>query len=180
MRTRVGYAGGTRPAPTYGAMGDHTETFQVDFDPSVTSYAKLLEVFWRSHDPTGPAWSRQYRALILVDGPAQRKAAEASRAAYQARLSKPITTAIEELGEFTRAEDYHQKFRLRNTPQLLAPLLQAYPKGDAFTDSTAAMRLNAYLAGHGDAEQLQRELPKLGLDEGGQRLLREAFEKQRR
>ena len=179
MRTRVGYAGGTRPNPTYHGMGDHTETFQVDYDPKVIRYEQLLEVFWSAHDPTGPAWSRQYRAVILAHGPEQQKLAEATRDARQKTLPRPITTAIEPFKGFTRAEDYHQKFRLRNAPQLVAPLLGAYPKGDAFTDSTAAMRINAYLAGHGDPERFAKELPLLGLGEDGQALLREQFEKNR-
>ena len=56
-RTRVGYSGGTRENPTYTALGDHTETLQIDFDPSVVSYRDLLAIFWAGHDPSAKPWS---------------------------------------------------------------------------------------------------------------------------
>jgi methionine-S-sulfoxide reductase len=52
VHTRVGYAGGTTPHPRYRDLGDHSETVQVDFDPAVITYAELLDVFWKSHNPS--------------------------------------------------------------------------------------------------------------------------------
>ena len=173
MRTRVGYAGGTTQRPTYESIGDHTETFQVDYDPTRITYEELLELFWQSHDPTGVAFSRQYRELILVHDERQRRAAEASKGRWEKKLGQPVRTAIEDLGEFTRAEDYHQKFTLRSWKAVAAELIAVYGGSDRFTDSTAAMRLNAYLAGRGTPEQVERDLPLLGLSPEAARQVRD-------
>ena len=76
--TRVGYAGGTIEHPTYRAMGDHTECFQVDFDPEVVTYEDLLELFWQSHDPFAPAYKTQYASLVLASDEEQLAVARAS------------------------------------------------------------------------------------------------------
>jgi peptide-methionine (S)-S-oxide reductase len=53
LRTRVGYAGGSSPNPTYQSIGDHSETIEITFDPSLLSYERLLDLFWEGHDPSG-------------------------------------------------------------------------------------------------------------------------------
>ena len=90
--TAVGYAGGYTPNPTYeevcsGQTG-HNEVVRVVYDPAATSFEALLKVFWENHDPTqgmrqGNDVGTQYRSGIYVHTPAQRRAAEASRTAYQ-------------------------------------------------------------------------------------------------
>lgn len=65
IRTRVGYAGGSKENPTYYSLGDHSETIQIDYDPTQISYGQLLEVFWNSHNPTYEPWSRQYMSIIF-------------------------------------------------------------------------------------------------------------------
>ncbi|WP_083567524.1 peptide-methionine (S)-S-oxide reductase MsrA [Hyphomicrobium sp. CS1GBMeth3] len=121
--TAVGYAGGFTPNPTYeevctGRTG-HNEVVGVVFDPKVVSYETLLKTFWESHDPTqgmrqGNDVGTQYRSGIYVFSDAQREAAEASRAAYQQRLSAAgfgkITTEILPAPELYYAEDYHQQY----------------------------------------------------------------------
>ena len=125
--TAVGYAGGFTPNPTYeevcsGATG-HAEVVLVVFDPTKISYEGLLRVFWENHDPTqgmrqGNDVGSQYRSAIYYYGDAQRRAAEASRQAYQAVLEKagygPITTEIVAAPEFYYAEDYHQQYLAKN------------------------------------------------------------------
>ena len=59
LGTRVGYAGGTKDKPSYYSLGDHTETVDLDYDPEVTDYDKLLKMFWNNHNPTINC-SRQY------------------------------------------------------------------------------------------------------------------------
>jgi len=125
--TAVGYAAGFTPNPTYeevcsGRTG-HNEVVFVVFDPKKTSYAELLKVFWENHDPTqgmrqGNDIGTQYRSGIYAFTEEQKKQAEASREAFQARLEKAgygkITTEIVEAPEFYFAEDYHQQYLAKN------------------------------------------------------------------
>ena len=121
--TAVGYAGGLTPNPTYqevcsGRTG-HNEVVLVVYDPKRISYETLLKTFWESHDPTqgmrqGNDVGTQYRSGIYTFTAEQRAAALASKAAYQAMLSKSgfgeITTEIVDAPEFYFAEDYHQQY----------------------------------------------------------------------
>jgi peptide-methionine (S)-S-oxide reductase len=125
--TAVGYAGGATPNPTYeevcsGRTG-HNEVVLVVYDPKKISYDALLKTFWESHDPTqgmrqGNDVGTQYRSGIYTFSDAQRKAAEASKAMYEAELAKKrygaITTEIADAGEFYFAEDYHQQYLAKN------------------------------------------------------------------
>ena len=125
--TAVGYAGGHTENPTYrevcsGHTG-HNEVVLVVFDPAVTSFDALLRLFWESHDPTqgmrqGNDMGTQYRSGIYVHGAAQRRAAEASRDAYQRALREAghgaITTEIVDAPDFYYAEDYHQQYLAKN------------------------------------------------------------------
>ena len=125
--TAVGYAAGETPNPTYrevcsGQTG-HTEAVLVVWDPAVTSYEALLKLFWENHDPTqgmqqGNDVGTQYRSGIYTFGEEQQRAAEASRAAYQAELRAAghgeITTEILAAPTFYYAEDYHQQYLAKN------------------------------------------------------------------
>ena len=125
--TSVGYAGGSTPNPTYeevctGRTG-HAEVVRIIFDPSKVTYQQLLEVFWENHDPTqgmrqGNDRGSQYRSIILTTTPEQQEQAEASRAAYQVRMTAAgygeITTSILPLQTYYYAEDYHQQYLVKN------------------------------------------------------------------
>jgi len=114
-----GFAGGATANPTYeevctGTTG-HAEVIQIQFDPAVISYDKLLEVFWEAHDPTtlnrqGNDSGTQYRSIILYSDESQRAAAEKSKADVAKHLSKPVTTQIVPLTQFFPAEGYHQNY----------------------------------------------------------------------
>ncbi|MFL5366115.1 MAG: peptide-methionine (S)-S-oxide reductase MsrA [Myxococcales bacterium] len=125
--TAAGYAGGYTKNPTYrevcSGLTGHAEVVLVAFDPKKTSYAELLRVFWESHDPTqgmrqGNDVGTQYRSTIYTSTPDQRRAAEASRDAYQAMLEKAgygrISTEVREEPPFFYAEDYHQQYLAKN------------------------------------------------------------------
>jgi len=109
VRTRVGYSGGTTFAPTYHRLGDHTETIQIDYDPAVISYRELLDEFLRSHTPTHPAHSVQYRSAVFYRTEDERRAADEAIARLQAVVG-PVYTAVEPFRTFHLAEDYHQKY----------------------------------------------------------------------
>src|SRR5689334_16637600 len=125
--TAVGYAAGHTPNPTYRevctGMTGHTEAVLVVFDPSKISYDELLRVFWENHDPTqgmrqGNDAGTQYRSGIYAYDAAQQTAAEASRDAFQKRLTDAgygrITTEILRAPEFFYAEEYHQQYLAKN------------------------------------------------------------------
>jgi peptide-methionine (S)-S-oxide reductase len=125
--TAVGYAGGLTPNPSYrevcSGLTGHNEVVRVVFDPKRTSYAELLRIFWEDHDPTqgmrqGNDVGTQYRSGIYTYGDAQRRAALASREAFQKRLAEAgygeITTEIADAPEFYFAEDYHQQYLAKN------------------------------------------------------------------
>lgn len=125
--TAVGYAGGSTSNPTYeevcsGRTG-HTEVVLVVFDPAIVTYDELLAQFWEHHDPTqgmrqAGDVGTQYRSAIYTDGEVQQSAAEASRARYQAELSRAgygdITTELRPESVFYFAEDYHQQYLAKN------------------------------------------------------------------
>ena len=118
-----GYAGGKKETPTYkevctGETG-HAEVIQVEYDPKVVSYEKILDTFWEAHDPTtlnrqGNDAGTQYRSIILYGSPAQKAAAEKSRAEAQQRFGSPIVTEIVPLTKFYKAEGYHQDYYRSN------------------------------------------------------------------
>lgn len=119
--TWVGYMGGNTKNPTYkdvcsDATG-HAEVVQVEYDPNVISYDKLLEVFWSGHNPTtmnrqGPDIGTQYRSVIFYHNDGQKLAAEKSKNALEAsnKWRNPLVTAIEPAKTFYVAEDYHQQY----------------------------------------------------------------------
>ena len=125
--TAVGYAAGHTPNPTYrevcSGMTGHAEAILVVFDPGIVRYEELLKVFWENHDPTqgmrqGNDVGTQYRSGIYYYDESQRRAAEASRDAYQTTLTAAgygtITTEILPAPEFYYAEDYHQQYLAKN------------------------------------------------------------------
>jgi peptide-methionine (S)-S-oxide reductase len=167
VRTRVGYSGGTKPNPTYRDLGDQSETVQIDYDPRKLSYEKLLQVFWQSHDPGAPAWSRQYRAAAFYHNDEQKNLALKTRDQVAARLKGRVFTEILPASRFYPAEDYHQKYFLRQVPELFREFAARYPRPEDLVASTAAARVNGYVAGYGSLPGLQAELPGLGLSEAG-------------
>jgi peptide-methionine (S)-S-oxide reductase len=124
ISTTSGFIGGKVAKPTYqqvttGATG-HTEAVEIVFDPAKVSYEKLLDVFWRNHDPL--AKDRQfcdrgdmYRPGIFYHSEAQRALAEATRQKVQARFApRLVQTEITQATTFYKAEDYHQDFHEKN------------------------------------------------------------------
>ncbi len=121
VKTCVGYSGGWAEDPTYedvctGGTG-HAEVVRIEYDPEVTDYSALLEVFWSIHDPTtlnrqGPDIGTQYRSVIFYHSEAQKRLALASKKALEESggLGAPIVTEIGPAAAFYPAEEYHQKY----------------------------------------------------------------------
>jgi methionine-S-sulfoxide reductase len=108
IKTRVGYAGGTKKNPSYHNLGDHTETVEITFDPKIISFEELLKHFWQQHDPTLQEVT-QYKSVIFYQDEEQKKIAEKSKQEAEKKLGK-VATEIKKAGTFYEAEEYHQKY----------------------------------------------------------------------
>ena len=170
VRTRVGYTGGRKANPTYRSLGNHTETVEVDFDPSIISYEQLLIHFWSMHRPTRRPYSEQYKSAIFVQNEQQSAIAELSKLRASKQLG-PIYTDILPAQTFYWAEDYHQKYMLRSYRNIESEFKQMYPNLKDFVNSTAVTRANAFVAGYGDPSFTNELVPQLGLTEKSQNSL---------
>jgi peptide-methionine (S)-S-oxide reductase len=142
----------------------------------VISYDDLLDVFWNSHQPVQRPWSRQYMSVIFYHDDQQKQRAQQSKARAQSRLGQTVYTEVVPFDGFYLAEDYHQKYRLRQVQELMRELGSIYPETERFVDSTAVARVNGYVGGNGTLQNLEAELDKLGLSIAGQELLRKIVE----
>jgi len=163
-------------------MGDHTEAISIDFDPTVITYSKLLDYFWKGHRCQYSGMGRQYMNAVFYQNDEQKKIAEASRAAQAKQLGikeVEVKTKIIPVGKFTYAEGYHQKYYLTRQHDLRAFLEETYTTSKALADSTVATRLNAYL-GNGTAkdwDDFLKELPSYGLPEKLETQIRKTAER---
>jgi peptide-methionine (S)-S-oxide reductase len=129
LKVYSGYTGGHVPNPTYEQVCEkktgHVEVCQVVFDPAKITFEEILEVFWKTHDPTTPDQQGadvgpQYRSAVFYNNDDQKKSAEEIKTALQqsGAWSKPIVTTIEPLKEFYMAENYHQDYYQANPNQM--------------------------------------------------------------
>jgi peptide-methionine (S)-S-oxide reductase len=124
-KTTVGYAGGSEVNPTYeqvssGSTG-HTESIEVEYDPTVVTYKQLLEVFWHNVDPTTKDRQfcdvgKQYRPEVFVSSEEQKAQAEESAKQFEKekKVSEPIVVPVSSGATFFPAEDYHQEYYKKN------------------------------------------------------------------
>jgi methionine-S-sulfoxide reductase len=171
VHTRVGYAGGTTDNPTYYSIGDHSETIQIDYDPDLITYSELLDVFWSSHNPSTRSFSRQYGSIIFFHNEQQQRLALDTEEREEA--GKSVYTEIVPFSKFFLAEDYHQKYYLRQVTELMGELRGRYPLKEDFTNSTVTARLNGYIGGFGTEDQLEQELESFALSDQAKKYLRE-------
>ena len=144
IKVESGYSGGTVPNPSYdevcnGKTG-HAECSQITFDPAIISYAELLEVFWKTHDPTqfnrqGADVGTQYRSVIFYHNEGQKKLAENYKNELEkAKIwDKPIVTEISQFKTFYIAEDYHQNYYNQHSGKpycsfVITPKLEKFEK----------------------------------------------------
>lgn len=171
VRTRVGYAGGSAGTPSYAELGDHSEVVQVEYDPAAVTYQQLLDAFWSGHDPSYRHWSRRYASIVFYHSKQQRVLAEQSREHLASRVAGRVLTEIRPVTELHLAERWHQKYHVRQVPQLEAEYREIYPDPAGWIASTALARVNGYLAGYGKLGALRRDLQALGLSLDNQRRL---------
>ena len=141
---KSGYSGGNYTNPTYklvtSGITNHAEVVQIEYDPNIISYIELLEIFWKTHDPTtinrqGNDVGTQYRSIILYHNEEQKNLANE----YKLRLDesgaydKPLVTQIEKFDKFFLAEEYHQDYYSLNSNQpycsfVIKPKLEKFKK----------------------------------------------------
>lgn len=135
---------------------------QIDFNPKEIAFAEIVELFWKNHNPLRGIRSRQYMAAIWYHDDAQRDIIDAAKVTTERRLDAEVQTPVLPLDVFYNAEDYHQKYRLQHSP-LMTYFQQAYQNFEDFNNSTAAARLNGFVAGHGRRELLEEESDGYGI-----------------
>jgi len=139
---------------------------QIEFDPTVISYAELVDLMFTLHDPASKPGYRQYASVVLANDDEQLRIAREQARVASAKLGKPLTTRIETLKRFWPAEDYHQKYYLRNNGALMRQFRGMLGSDEvALRNSTAAMRVNGYVSGSGTQARLKGEIGSFGLSE---------------
>jgi peptide-methionine (S)-S-oxide reductase len=125
VKVLVGYAGGTRPGPSYDNHEGYLESIQVTYDPSKITYAKLVDAFFHHIDPTDPDGQicdrgPTYRTAVFVGDPAERQAAEAVKAQVAKELRHNVATQVRPGSRFWVGEDYHQDYARKNPAAYMA------------------------------------------------------------
>jgi peptide-methionine (S)-S-oxide reductase len=117
--TISGYAGGTKPNPTYGSHEGYQEAVKVTYDPVKVTYAKLLDQYWQNIDPFDPNGQfcdqgDAYRSAVFVGNDEERQLAEKTKEEIAERFKQKVATEIKPVTTFTAAEDYHQDYHNQN------------------------------------------------------------------
>lgn len=117
--TTSGYAGGTKPNPTYGDHEGYQEAVRVTYDPAKVTYAKLLDQYWHNIDPFNPDgqfcdMGNAYRSVIFVGNDEEKGLADTTKQQVADRFKETVATEIKPVSTFTPAEDYHQNYHNTN------------------------------------------------------------------
>ena len=129
VKTSVGYMGGDFPNPSYldvlARITGHAEVARVQYDPTIVSYAELLDIFWQIHDPTslnrqGADRGEQYRSIIFYHNSRQKQIARKSKLQLQqsGKYDRDVVTEIKPACDYYLADDYHQQYFYRQKAEL--------------------------------------------------------------
>ena len=132
-----GFTGGTTADPTYRSSGDHIEAVTIPFDDGTIGFRQIMDLYFRSVDPTDAGGQfcdrgREYTTAVFVDGPEQRAAAEAAKAAAEAELGQTIVTPILDAGAFYPVDAYHQDYYKSDERIAVSSLGIGVPKHEAY------------------------------------------------
>lgn len=160
IRTRTGFAGGTTASPSYRKMGDHTETVQIEFDPSVLSFEDIIRAFWAHHTSTNRTdyGERQYLSLLFYHDEQQKQTIERVKRELEDERNERIETEIGPFSAFTQAEERHQKYHLKRFKRAAEKLSAHFPLPDSFTDSTLTARLNGFVKEYTTLDKIEEEV----------------------
>ncbi|XP_058969144.1 peptide methionine sulfoxide reductase-like [Pocillopora verrucosa] len=157
------------------ASGDHTETLELEYDPNCTTYKDLLKIFWKNHNPTA-VHKAQYMSAIFYHNEDQKQLAEETREEHQKIVKRKIVTKILPANTFYVAEQYHQKYMLRQHPLLLNSLGL---NDEELKKSRVAARLNGYVGGYGSIKSFEAEVDGLKLSNQQIEMVKEIIERRR-
>ncbi len=158
-------------------MGDHTESLEIEYDPTIIGYDEIFNIFWNSHNPTRKPWSKQYMSLAFYQNEIQKEVLISIKKEQEIKIGKKLYTEVVKADRFYSAEDYHQKYYLQRISELTKEMLAIYPDFQDFVKSTAAARINGYVAGYGTTEALKLEIDSFGLSNKCQDLLMKLVKK---
>lgn len=160
IRTRVGFAGGTKDNPTYRQLGDHTETVEMDFDSGIVSLETILNVFWSYHNPVNinDYKGQQYRSLVLFRNPIQHSVIREVMRTSEEQGKGILDTEVAPYTGFYPAEDRHQKYYLKRYPDAINKLRTFFPTDEELTNATLAARLNGLAKGYTNLEKIINEI----------------------
>ncbi|WP_245853118.1 peptide-methionine (S)-S-oxide reductase [Natrinema ejinorense] len=147
VRTRVGYAGGRKPDPSYEVIGDHTEVVQFEYDPEQLSFDELLDRTFDEHNPSQQSGKRQYQNILFTETAEQHEQLRSYLDASECSREQ-LNTRLEDLDRFHVAEDSHQTFHLRGKRWITDAFAKADYDDGAIREPPAAAKLNANAAGH--------------------------------
>lgn len=177
IQTEVGYAGGTTELPTYRAIGDHSETIDILFDPDLISYEELVRLFWENHDATKDRFykERQYISILFYRNEKQLSVAQKVKAEVKKRDGKELQTELQEYDMFYPAEDHHQKYFLRRFKKAREAVRELFPDEKSFLHSTIAARLNGFVRERASLSDIKQEITDWGLEPAQLELLLQTF-----
>ncbi len=140
-------------------MGDHSETLQVNFDPTIISFADIVDMFWNNHRPVVREYGgRQYLSILFYEDQEQQEIIAKKKLEWEQQLSLKIETEIVPLDHFFNAEERHQKYYLKRWPSAVEALRRHYPSEEDLVSSTLAARLNGFVKGYGTIRHIKEEI----------------------
>ena len=158
----MGYSGGTKKHPTYHSLGDHTEVVRIRYDPHKIDFNTLLSIFWKNHNPS-ITYQKQYWSIIFYQNENQKSIAQESLQVLRTTSMNETHTKIIPFHKFFPAENYHQKYILQTHPWLVAAM--KIESGEELIKSHVCTKMNGFLAGYGELDELSEAGKGLGLNE---------------
>ncbi|WP_046178404.1 peptide-methionine (S)-S-oxide reductase MsrA [Domibacillus tundrae] len=179
IRTRVGFAGGTTHEPVYRQMGDHTETVQIDFDPSLLSFEDIIRTFWAHHTSTHRVTyrERQYMSILFYHDQQQKQTIDKVKKELELERKETIETEIQPFTAFILAEDRHQKYHLKRFKQAAGMLETSFPSEASFMNSTLIARLNGFVKEFGTLQNIHQEIKLWNIPDSSRHILLDMMQK---
>ncbi len=151
-------------------MGDHTETIEIDFDPTLICFEQIMEVFWENHHPSRRRGygGRQYMSLLLYHNEIQKNEALQIKRKWEKIRGEVIPTEIKSYTQFFLAEEKHQKYYLKRYKTAYEAVRELFTTHDQFVQSTLIARLNGFVREFGTLSDLKSEIETWGLSKSDQ------------